>query len=85
MYFAAYFSLITKTWDYLAYQGMIFTAASFAACYWWLPETPRFLYSKRRFEETQEVLQRMLEMNRKQTGTRYVFEKSLREEKEQLD
>jgi MFS family permease len=81
MYFAAYFSMLTKTWDYLAYQGLLFTLFAFCACHFWLPETPRFLYSKGHYDQARQVLHRMLQTNKKEQSIRYVFEKQLKEGK----
>jgi len=65
MFFAGYFALITKEWTYLSYSGMCFVIFSFVTCYYWMPETPRFLYSKGKYAEALDVLHKMQSTNKK--------------------
>jgi len=50
-----YFRFISKNWIYLQIVGVSLSAIS-AVLIWFLPESPRFLYVKHRYQEAREAL-----------------------------
>jgi MFS family permease len=63
MFFSSYFALISKQWMYLDYAAMAIVFMSFATTLAFLPESPRFLYTKNRFAEAKQTLDYIQKMN----------------------
>ena len=53
----------SKNWEYLAYTALTFAAFSLVMTTVVLPESPRFLYSKKNFIECQKILLRIQKIN----------------------
>jgi len=58
-----YFDQISKHWIPLMYPDLALTFLGFAYVYF-MPETPRFLVSQKKFDEAREVFAKMARINR---------------------
>lgn len=71
--FSIYFWFISKYWDTLAYSGGVLTVISFIMTIWKLPESPRFYFSQKKFDQARKVLEQIAEFNGMQKGTYFIF------------
>jgi drug/metabolite transporter (DMT)-like permease len=46
----------SKDWKYMAYVAIILAIISFILTYFYMPESPRFLVSKKRYDEALVIL-----------------------------
>ena len=58
-YIAIQFWVITINTDVNCYIALVLSSMSFVLCLVYLPESPRFLYSQRRFNEAREVVEKI--------------------------
>ncbi|CDW88844.1 organic cation [Stylonychia lemnae] len=72
--FSIYFWFISKEWINLAYMGGALSIISFILTIWKLPESPRFYFSKKRFDEARVVLLHIAKFNGKSDINYFVFE-----------
>jgi OCT family organic cation transporter-like MFS transporter 4/5 len=69
-----YFDTISKNWIPLMYPDLALTLIGFIYVYF-MPETPRFLVSQKKFVEAREVFAKMARFNRTTVDTSvFVFE-----------
>ena len=61
--FSIYFWFISKQWVNLAYAGGLLTIVSFFMTILYLPESPRFYFGKKRFDEARKVLKQIAVFN----------------------
>ncbi|TNV80292.1 hypothetical protein FGO68_gene6246 [Halteria grandinella] len=59
---AVYFAFISKQWQYYQFLGWTLNLLVVISLYW-IPESPKYLQSKRRFEECRESLQWIARVN----------------------
>ena len=62
-FIAMQFWFIIKYWQINAVWALTLAITSFVLCYAWLPESPRFLYSRKRFQSAAAVMARICETN----------------------
>ena len=72
--FSLYFWLMDKHWENLAYMGGLLTILSVVLCVWKLPETPRFHFSKKRFDEARKTLIEIAKFNGHKNVKHFLFE-----------
>lgn len=61
--FSIYFWFISKQWENMAYCSAFLCVASFVMTILYLPETPRFLFGKKKFDEARKVLRKIAVFN----------------------
>jgi hypothetical protein len=57
----------------MAYSGIILAIISFIITYFKLPDTPRYFYSRKKFDEARKVLDKIREINGKEPKY-YIFD-----------
>lgn len=60
-----YFYEISKNWFWIVMIGYIYSVIGALLC-WWLPESPVFLFSLRRYEEAVQVFAKIAQVNKKE-------------------
>lgn len=58
-----YFRYISKEWVYYQYYGLVLSILALVGLYY-VPETPKFLYSMKKYDEAREVLKYMAKVNK---------------------
>jgi MFS family permease len=53
-----------KDWKHLAYTALALAGYSFIGTFFFLPESPKFLEGKKKFDEASEILRRMQNWNK---------------------
>ena len=53
----------SKDWQHMAYVAIVLAIFSFVVTYTFLPESPRFLVSKKRYDEAVEILENIKVIN----------------------
>ncbi|OWF47020.1 Organic cation transporter protein [Mizuhopecten yessoensis] len=67
---------LLRHWKWI--QLAVAIPCSFYMLYWWfIPESPRWLISQGRYDEAEEILQRIAKVNKVETSERFVDEKTL--------
>ena len=73
-----YFRYISKNWIFLELVGVLLSAVS-AITIWFLPESPIYLHSKKRYDEARDVFKYISKVNTGKQLT-FKFEEELEEE-----
>lgn len=60
---ALQFWFLTNYWQVNALEAIVMAVFSFFATIFWLPESPRFLYSRKRFKEAAKVMEKIASVN----------------------
>lgn len=63
IYITTYFWFISKNWMATAYMGLILCFTSFTLVWAFIPESPKWLYSKERYSDLRAVLIYMARLN----------------------
>lgn len=74
-----YFRFITKDWLYFQLYGVIALAISTAAMFI-IPESPKFLYSCKKYDEARESLVKIAKFNKSNKFKNYKFDTEILEE-----
>lgn len=53
------FWFLNKYWQLNAVEALVLSTMSLALTLWWLPESPRFLYGRKRFADCAKVMQKV--------------------------
>ena len=53
-----------RTWTWNAYLAIFLAIVSFVFTAFYLPDSPRFLYSRKRFEESEKVMDKIYAINK---------------------
>jgi hypothetical protein len=75
-----YFRYITKDWLWFQIYGVIALSVSTLACFI-LPESPKFLYSYKRYDEARNALKFIARFNRKGPLKKQKFDTEIAEER----
>lgn len=63
-FIALQFWFVIKYWQINAVWALALSFLSFILTVFWLPESPRFYYGRRKFNEASNVLTRILKINK---------------------
>jgi len=66
IYLTIYYRLISRNWVYPQILGLVITAAPAIVLAKWMPESPKWLYQKGRYEECCQALEKMAAFNGKE-------------------
>jgi len=72
-FIALNFWFVTKNWYVNVYIALVFCLGSLVFTLFWLPESPRFYYSRKRFDEARAVMKTISGTNNGDQGTSFVF------------
>ena len=76
-YIALQFWFITKDVFTNNWIALVLALMSLVSVTLFMPESPRFLYSQKRFTECKEVLKKIIEMNGRKIDSDFMFEEEL--------
>jgi putative MFS transporter len=51
--------VVPRIWTWNAYIALVLAFISLIACVGWMPESPRFLYSRKKYAETEAIINKM--------------------------
>ena len=83
MFFSLYFWKISKYWIGNAYIALALALISLVGAIFFLPESPRYTYSKKEFARTRKILEAMMKMNRVNFKDKLIFEDEVPNENEE--
>ena len=63
----------SRQWLNLAHLSIVFAAFSLASSAYWMPESPRYLHSRKRFTEAADILKRMQKFNKMNESYKFQF------------
>ena len=76
VWMALYFWLITKEWIYYQMVGLSLNVLT-VICLLFIPESPKFLYEKKRFDEVRQVFQKIANINGLKINFNFKFDYEL--------
>lgn len=83
IWIALYFQVISKNWVWYQIFGLALIAASTIGCVM-LPESPKFLYEKKRYDEARKVFEKIAKFNRKQFNAEFMFDTEQQEQQAKI-